>query len=112
MEALKTQSEWILISKMISANKAISKLLSTWLFGTMNHSTAENRNNHNKWPKFTAMFIYQEQLIIEKYNKLISSGADKTLGYPTVINCAERTNYVKKPFNHLLDNYILIIYHH
>jgi hypothetical protein len=32
MKALKTQSEWISISKMISANKKISKLLSTWLF--------------------------------------------------------------------------------
>jgi hypothetical protein len=30
MQALKTQSEWILISKLISANKMISKLLSTW----------------------------------------------------------------------------------
>jgi hypothetical protein len=57
MGALKTQSEWILISKTISANKTISKLLSTWLFETMNHSTAKRRNNHNKQPKFTAMFI-------------------------------------------------------
>ena len=47
MEALKTQSEWILISKTISANKTISKLLSTWLFEMMNHSTAEKRKNHN-----------------------------------------------------------------
>jgi hypothetical protein len=45
------------------------------------------------------MFIYQEQLTIEKYNKLISSGTEHTLGYPTVINCAEWTNYVKNPFN-------------
>jgi hypothetical protein len=65
----------------------------------MNHSTAEKRNNYNKQPKFTAMFIYQEQLRIDKYNKLISSGADNTLGYPTVINCAEWTNYIKNPFN-------------
>ncbi len=67
MEALKTKSDWILISKTISANKTISKLLSTWLIETMNHSSAEKRNNCNKRPKFTAMFIYQEQLTIEKY---------------------------------------------
>jgi hypothetical protein len=48
MEALKTQSEWILISKTSSANTTISKLLSSWLFETMNHSTAEKRNNHNE----------------------------------------------------------------
>jgi hypothetical protein len=45
------------------------------------------------------MFIYQEQLTIEKYKLLISSGTDNTLGYSTVINCAEWTNYVKNPFN-------------
>jgi hypothetical protein len=99
MEALKTKSDWILISKTISANNTISKLLSTWLIEMLNHSTTEKRNNPNKWPKFTAMSIYQEQLTIEKYNNLISSGTDKTLGYPTVINCAEWTNYVKNPFD-------------
>jgi hypothetical protein len=57
------------------------------------------KGNHNKQPKFTAMFIYQEQLTIEKYNKLISSGTDNTLGYPKVINCAEWTNYVENLFN-------------
>jgi hypothetical protein len=41
MEALKIKSDWILISKTISANKTISKLLSTWLIERMNHSTAE-----------------------------------------------------------------------
>jgi hypothetical protein len=41
MEALKTQSEWILISKMISANKTKSKLLSTWLYEMMDHSSAK-----------------------------------------------------------------------
>ncbi len=71
IEALKTQSECISISKTISANKTISKLLSTWLFETMNHSTGRRRNNHNELPKFTATFIYQEQLTIEEYNKLI-----------------------------------------
>jgi hypothetical protein len=30
---------------------------------------------------------------------LISSGTEYTLGYLTVINCAEWTNYIKKPFN-------------
>jgi hypothetical protein len=84
---------------MISANKTISKLLSTWLIETMTHSTAEKRNNPNKRPKFTAMFIYHEQLTIEKYNKLISSGTEYTLGYPAVINCAEWTNYIKNPFD-------------
>jgi hypothetical protein len=99
MQALKTQSEWILISETISANKTISKLLSTWLDEMMSHSTAKKRNNHNDQPKFTAMFIYQEQLKIEKYKKLISNGIDNTLGYPTSINCAEWTNYVQNPFN-------------
>ncbi len=99
MEALKTQSAWILINKTISANKTISKLLSTWLIETMNHSTAEKRKNHNEQPKFTATVIYQEQLTIEKYNKFISCGTDNTLGYPTIINCTEWTNYVKNPFN-------------
>jgi hypothetical protein len=47
MEALKTQSKWILISKTISANKTISKLLSTWQYETMDHNTAKRRNNHN-----------------------------------------------------------------
>jgi hypothetical protein len=66
----------------------------------MTHSTAKRRNNHNNWPTFTATFIYQEQIIIEKeYKKLISSGTDNTLGYPTLINCAEWTNYIKHPFN-------------
>ncbi len=65
----------------------------------MNHSTAKRRDNHNERPKLTATFIYQEQLTIEKYNKLISSGTDNTLGYPTVINCTEWTNYIKNPFN-------------
>jgi hypothetical protein len=69
MQALKIQSEWILISKTISANKMIPKLLSTWLYETMDHSTAKKRNNHNNRPMFTAMFIYQEQLTIEKYKK-------------------------------------------
>ncbi len=46
MEALKSQSEWISISKTIRANKTISKLLSTWLIDMMNHSTAEKKNNH------------------------------------------------------------------
>jgi hypothetical protein len=32
MQALKTQSEWIAISKAISANKTKSKILSTWLY--------------------------------------------------------------------------------
>jgi hypothetical protein len=97
MEALKAKSDLILISKTISANKTISKLLSTWLIEMTNHSTTEKRNYCNERPKFTATFIYQEQLTIEKYNKLISNGADNTLGYPTVINCAEWTNYVKTP---------------
>jgi hypothetical protein len=99
MESLKIKSDWILISKTMSANKTISKLLSTWLIETMAHSTAERRNNTNERPKFTAMFIYQEQLTIDKYNNLISSGTEYTLGYPTVINCAEWTNHVKNPFN-------------
>ncbi len=30
---------------------------------------------------------------------MISTGTDKTLGYPTVINCAEWTKYIKNPFN-------------
>jgi hypothetical protein len=78
MQALKTQSECISISKMISANKSISKLLSTWLYETMTHSTAKGRNNHNDQPTFTVVFINQEQLTIEKYKKLISSGTDNT----------------------------------
>jgi hypothetical protein len=99
MESLKIKSDWILISKTISANKTISKLLSRWLIETMAHSTAEKRNIPNERPTFTAMFIYQEQLTIEKYRNLISSGTEYTLGYLTVINCAEWTNYVKNPFN-------------
>jgi hypothetical protein len=30
---------------------------------------------------------------------LISSGTEYTLGYPTVINCTEWTNFIKNPFN-------------
>jgi hypothetical protein len=56
-------------------------------------------NNLKERPKFTATFIYQEQLTIEKYNNLISSGTEYTLGYLTEINCAEWTNYVKKNFD-------------
>jgi hypothetical protein len=41
MEFLKIKSDWILISKMISANKAISTLLSTWLIESITHSTAK-----------------------------------------------------------------------
>jgi hypothetical protein len=89
MESLKIKNDWILISKTISANKTIPKLLSTWLIETMAHSTAVKRNNTNEWPKFTATFIYQEQLTIDKYNNLISSGTEYTLGYPAVINCAK-----------------------
>ncbi len=92
MQALKTQSEWISISKIISANKTILKLLSTWLYEMMTHSTAKRRNNHNDQPTITAKFIYQEQLTIEKNEKSISSGTDFTIGYPTLINCAEWTN--------------------
>jgi hypothetical protein len=58
MKSLKIKSDWISISKTISANKTISKLLSTWLIEMMAHSTAEKRNNTIKWPKFTATFIY------------------------------------------------------
>jgi hypothetical protein len=94
MESLKIKSDWISISKTISANKKISKLLSSWLIETIAHSTAEKKNNNNVPPKFTATFIYQEQLTIDRYNNLISSGTIYTLGYPTVINCAEWTNYV------------------
>ncbi len=43
MQALKTQSERILIRKTISANKAISKLLSTWLYEMIDHSTAAQK---------------------------------------------------------------------
>jgi hypothetical protein len=43
MEALKKQSEWILISKTTSANRTISKLLSTWLYEKMTHSTAKKK---------------------------------------------------------------------
>jgi hypothetical protein len=99
MESLNIKRDWISISKTILANKTISKLLSTWLIEMMAHSTVEKRNNTNERPKFTAMFIYQEQLTIENYNNLISNGAEYTLGYPTEINLAEWTNYVKKPFN-------------
>jgi hypothetical protein len=67
----------------------------------MNHSTAKKRNNHNNRPTFTTTFIYQEQLTIEKYTKLILSGTENILGYPTLINCAEWTDYVKNPFNHV-----------
>jgi hypothetical protein len=98
MQALKIQSEWISISKTISANKTISKLLSTWFDEMMTHSAAKRRNDHNDQPTFTATFIYQEQLTIEKYKKYISSGTHYTLGYPTLINCDEWTNYVKKHF--------------
>jgi hypothetical protein len=66
MESLKIKSDWILISKMFSANKTISKLLSTQLIETLTHSTAEKRKNPNKRPKFTATFIYQKQPTIEK----------------------------------------------
>jgi hypothetical protein len=48
MEALKIKSDWISMSKMISLNKAISKLLPTWLIETMNYSTTEKRKNCNK----------------------------------------------------------------
>ncbi len=65
----------------------------------MNHNIAKKRNSHKDRPKFTVMFICQGQLTIEKYNSLISSGTDNTLWYLTVINCAEWTNYVEKPFN-------------
>jgi hypothetical protein len=50
---------------------------------------------------FTATFIYSEQLTIKKYKKWILSGTDNTLSYPALINCAEWTDYVKKPFNHV-----------
>ncbi len=102
MESLKIKSDWISISKAISANKTISKLLSTWLIETIAHSTTEKRNNTNKRPKFTAMFIYQEQLTIDKYNNLVSSGTEYKLGYPTVINCAEWIYYVKNSFNRFI----------
>jgi hypothetical protein len=59
MESLKIKSDWILISKTISANKTISKLLSTWLIETMAHSRRKKEQSQ-QWPKFTAMFIYQE----------------------------------------------------
>ncbi len=39
MESLNIKSDWILISKAISENKTISKLLSTWLIEMMTHST-------------------------------------------------------------------------
>jgi hypothetical protein len=68
----------------------------------MAHSTAEERNNTNDNPKFTATFIYQEQLTIDKYNNLISSGTEYTLGYLTVINCAEWTNYIRNTFNQFI----------
>jgi hypothetical protein len=53
MHALKTQSEWISISKTKSENKMIYKLLSTFLNEAMNHSTGKKKeqlqqstNNH------------------------------------------------------------------
>ncbi len=97
-ECLKIKSDWILISKTISANKTTSKLLATWLIEKMAHSTSKKRNNTNEQPKFTAMFIYQEQLTIDTYNNLISSRTEYTWEYLTVINRAEWTNYVKNPF--------------
>ncbi len=59
----------------------------------------KKRNNHNNRPTFTATFIYQEQLTIKKY-KTDTKWNWNTLGYPTLINCAEWTDYVKNPFNH------------
>jgi hypothetical protein len=41
MEALKTQSKWISIIKTTTANETILKLLSSWLYETMDHSTAK-----------------------------------------------------------------------
>jgi hypothetical protein len=58
------------------------------------------------------MFIYQEHLTIEKHKKLISTGTDNTLGYPTLINCAVGLTTSKIPSINLLDKYISIIYHH
>ncbi len=61
----------------------------------------KKRNNHNNQPTFTATFIYQEQLTIKKYKKLILCGTENTLGYPTLINCAEWIDYIKNPFDHV-----------
>jgi hypothetical protein len=101
MENLTAQSLWVSISKMNSAHKTISKTLSSWLYETLDHSTARKKNNPNNHPQWlpTDTFMYQDQLLLRKYNKLLESKHEsKTLGYSRFINCPEWNNYIKNPF--------------
>ncbi len=65
----------------------------------MEHSTAKKRNNQNKRPLFTEKFIYQEQLTIEKYNKLIQKDEGASLRYSEFINFNKWTNFIQNPFD-------------
>ena len=60
MENLSAYSEWVLISKIDSEQKTISKTLWLWLDNMMKHSTAKRRNFHDLCPEWlnTDMFTY------------------------------------------------------
>ncbi len=100
MENLNTHSLWVLINKIDSARKTILKSL--WLFLSSIMTLSKKRNNPSVCPQWldTDTFIYQEQITIQKYKKVLESGNKNTaMGFSRFITSYEWEEYIKNPFN-------------
>jgi hypothetical protein len=63
---------------------------------------SKKRNDPNICPQWldTDTFIYQEQITIQKYKKLLESGNENTaMGFLSFITSNEWEEYIKNPFN-------------
>jgi len=100
MENLNTHSLWVSINKIDSARKTISKSL--WLFLSSIMTLSKKRNDPNICPQWldTDTFIYQEQITIQKYEKVLESGNENTaMGFSRFITSNEWEEYIKNPFD-------------
>ncbi len=102
MNNLRAYSEWVLISKIYSARKTISKTLWLWLLDMMKYSTPKRRNCPNICPQWldTDMFTYQENMTADKYSRETADGKELTvIGFSRFVTSDEWTQYIKNPFN-------------
>jgi hypothetical protein len=99
MDSMCKQSEWISESKTRTANKTNLTVLSLWLEETLVHSKSRKRNDVHLQPKLTSMFAYLNPDTAEKYAATIEIVNDNIYGFCPLLNCNERTRYIKDPLN-------------
>ena len=100
MDNMKIHSLWVLINKIDSARKTISKNL--WSFFSHIMTYSKKRNDHDVRPQWmdTDTFKYQEQITIQKYTKVLESGNENTvMGFSKFITSTEWDEYIKNPFD-------------